>query len=182
MLGKLLKATSSGAWVMPDAVVDTGPLIHLDEIGQLTLLLDIFETLHIPEAVLGELTNTEAKAFINSYLNTRIKTANIPDQNIFAAKDKHAGFRLQFADLSVLALMQQISEAVGVTDDLELRKAIEQSNRTVTGTVGILFRACKLQIISTDQLRAAINRLFDDSSLYLSSVFKARILEIIAKL
>lgn len=164
---------------MPDAVVDTGPLIHLDEIRQLTLLLDIFETLHIPEAVLEELTNTEAKAFINSHLNTRIKTTNIPDQHIFAAKDRYAGFRLQFADLSILAQMQHISEAVGVTDDLALRKAIEQSGRTVTGTVGILFRACKLQIISTDHLRDAVNRLFDDSSLYLSSAFKTRIVEMI---
>jgi predicted nucleic acid-binding protein len=166
---------------MPEAVVDTGPLIHLDEINQLILLLAVFSTIHIPEAVVGELTNQKAKAFISQYTE-KIKTITISDQALFSAKDAHAGFRLQLADLAVLAIIQQIANAVAVTDDLELRKAIEQSGRTVTGTVGILFRANQLQLISTDQLRDAVNRLFDDSSLYLSSSFKTRIISMIGSL
>lgn len=181
MLGSQLRVISTGAWAMPEAVVDTGPLIHLDEIDQLLLLLAVFPTIHIPEAVVGELTNQKAKAFISQYAD-KIKTITVSDQALFSAKDAHAGFRLQLADLAVLALIQQIADAVAVTDDLELRKAIEQSGRTVTGTVGILFRACKLQIINADQLRDAVDRLFDDSSLYLSSAFKSRVLAMIERM
>lgn len=172
---------SIGAWAMPEAVVDTGPLIHLDEIDQLLLLLAVFPATHIPEAVVGELTNQKAKAFISLYAD-RIKTIAVSDQALFSAKDAHAGFRLQLADLAVLALVRQIPDAIASTDDLELRKAIEQSGRTVTGTVGVLFRAYKLQIIGADQLRDAIDRLFDDSSLYLSSAFKTKVLEMIRSL
>lgn len=63
---------------MPDAVVDTGPLIHLDEICQLELLLAVFSILHIPEAVIGELANQNAKTFISQY-SDKIKTIIVPD-------------------------------------------------------------------------------------------------------
>ena len=81
----------------------------------------------------------------------------------------------------MLALIQQVTGAVAVTDDLALRKAIEASGSMVTGTVGILFRAYKLKIINAKQLRGAIDTLFDDSSLYLSSAFKTRIISMIEK-
>jgi predicted nucleic acid-binding protein len=143
---------------MPDAVVDTGPLIHLDEICQLELFLAVFSILHIPEAVIGELANQNAKTFISQY-SDKIKTIIVPDQSIFAAKDTHTAFRLQLADLAVLALIQQITDAVAVTDDLALRKAIEASGSTVTGTVGILFRAYNLKIINAEQLRVSVDTL-----------------------
>jgi predicted nucleic acid-binding protein len=170
---------STGAYAMPEAVVDTGPLIHLDEICQLELLLAVFSILHIPEAVIGELANQKAKIFISQH-SDKIKTIIVPGQSIFAAKDAYTAFRLQLADLAVLALIQQTTDAVAVTDDLALRKAIEASGCTVIGTVGILFRAYKLTIINAAQLRGAVDALFDDSSLYLSSAFKTRIISMIA--
>jgi len=48
---------------MPDAVVDTGPLIHLDEIFQLDLLLAVFLTLHIPDVVVACCTKTALNLF-----------------------------------------------------------------------------------------------------------------------
>jgi predicted nucleic acid-binding protein len=170
---------STGAYAMPEAVVDTGPLIHLDEICQLELLLAVFSILHIPEAVIGELANQKAKNFIGEH-SDKIKTIIVPDQSIFAAKDAYTAFRLQLADLAVLALIQQTTDAVAVTDDLALRKAIEASGSTVIGTVGILFRAYKFNIINAAQLRGVVDALFDDSSLYLSSAFKTRIISMIA--
>lgn len=79
----------------------------------------------------------------------------------------------------MLALIQQITDAIAVTDDLALRKAIEASGSTVTGTVGILFRAYNLKIINAEQLRVSVDTLFDDSSLYLSCAFKSRIISMI---
>ncbi|MDD2367478.1 MAG: hypothetical protein PHN84_15105 [Desulfuromonadaceae bacterium] len=67
-------------------------------------------------------------------------------------------------------------EAVAVTDDLALRKAIESSERTVVGTIGLLFRARSLRLIDKVQLSQLINHVFDDSTLYLNSAFKSRVL------
>jgi len=163
---------------MTEAVVDTGPLVHLDEISHLHLLPPEFSSIIIPEAVCRELTNQTAHTFIKQYPD-KFYIVSVQDQTLFSAKDDYAGFRLHLADLAVLVLLRQYADATAVTDDLELRKAVEASHRSVTGTVGILFRAYKLNILSADQLHSIIEQLFNDSSLYLSSAFKNRVLSMI---
>lgn len=168
-----------GALAMADAVIDTGPLVHLDEISHLHLLLPEFSAIILPEAVIHELSNQSALEFIKQHSDTFF-IESVEVQEIFSAKDKHADFRLHLADLAVLVLLKRYTDATAITDDLELRKAIEATGCTVTGTVGILFRARKMGILSAEQLRSAIEKLFDDSSLYLSSAFKSSIISMIA--
>ena len=51
---------------MAEAVSDTGPLIHLDEIRQLDLLLtDTFTRIYIPKHVIREISNATVHAFIH---------------------------------------------------------------------------------------------------------------------
>ena len=79
---------------MLDAVTDTGPFIHLDEIQHLDLLSAVFNTILVPEQVFRELSNQTALTFIEQHPKT-IQVEPVPDDALFAAKDAYPGFRLQ---------------------------------------------------------------------------------------
>ena len=161
---------------MAEAVSDTGPLIHLDEIGHLDLLADTFTHIYIPEQVIREIANATVHTFIckNSEI---ISTEQISEQSLFSAKEKFSGFRLHLADLAVVTMLCKYERAIGVTDDMELRKTIESAGRTVVGTVGVLFRAYKQGTLGEKDLRNLVDLLFNDSSLYLSCAFKKIVLD-----
>lgn len=166
---------------MPDAIADTGPFIHLDEIKHLQLLPAIFNMIHVPAQVIRELANQTAQTFIEQNPES-IQIEKVPDESLFTAKDTYPGFRLHLADLAIVILLNKYDRAIACTDDLELRKAIESSGRTVVGTIGILFRSHKMGIISIEQLQSLMDLIFNNSSLYLSSAFKGRVSAIINSL
>ena len=160
---------------MHDAVFDTGPLIHLHEIDQLKIITSVFTSIQIPDQVVREITNPPILSFIQQYSES-INIHPISEPDLFATKDAFSTFRLHLADLAVLMLLKIHIEAVAVTDDLALRKAVESSGRTVVGTIGLLFRAKSLRLIDKFQLSQLVNQVFDDSTLYLNSAFKSRVL------
>jgi len=166
---------------VPDAVVDTGPLIHLHEVDSLELITAVFSNLHLPEYVFTEIHNDLIRQFIRRYTD-QITIHRVLEPELFTTKDSYSAFQLHLADLAVLNLLIKIADAFAVTDDLSLRRAIESKGRIVVGTIGILFRAYKLELINNPQLTMLINRIFNDSTLYLNRAFKARVLEMIDSL
>ena len=170
-----------GVLAVHNAVVDTGPLIHLHEIDQLEIITAVFSKLHLPEYVEREIRNEPILKFIHQ--NTeRITVHQIPEQELFPTKDAYSSFQLHLADLAVLTLLVKITDAIAITDDLALRRAIESGGRTVVGTIGILFRAYKQGVIDKPQLTKLIDLIFNDSTLYLNSAFRTKVVEIVGSL
>jgi len=170
-----------GVFLMCNAVVDTGPLIHLHEIEHLEILTAVFGKLHLPENVKLEISNEPILQFIHQH-SDKIAIHQIGEPELFAAKNAYSDFRLHLADLAVITLLNKILDACAVSDDLALRRAIESSNRTVVGTIGVLFRGFKKGVINKPQLKQFIHLILNDSSLYLSSAFRSRILTIVEEL
>lgn len=177
MPGRLWKKILPGVLPVNNAVIDTGPLIHLHEIDQLEIITVVFGSLHIPEYVKREIRNEPILKFIDLH-SERIKIHPVSQPELFAVKDTFSAFQLHLADLAVVTVLLKITDALALTDDLALRKAIESSGRTVAGTVGILFKAYKRGVIDKPQLIELIDRIFNDSSLYLSSSFRMKVLSI----
>lgn len=166
---------------MYNAVVDTGPLIHLHEIDQLEIIIAVFSSLHLPEYVEREIRNEPILRFIHLHTDL-IKVHPISEPELFPTKDVFSAFQLHLADLVVLTLLTKIVDTIAVTDDLALRKAIESSGRTAVGTIGILFRAYKQGVTDKSQLIKMIDLIFNDSTLYLNSAFRTRVLGIVESL
>ncbi len=65
---------------------------------------------------------------------------------------------------------------------LKLRRAVVMARRQVTGSVGIIVRGYRQKYLSYGEMVTAMDRLFNDSSLYLSRSFKNRVLELVREL
>jgi predicted nucleic acid-binding protein len=123
---------------MTDAVLDSGPLIHLAELDALDVVCD-FSSLFIPEAVRDEVGRHQPAALEHS-LNLHVISAPSP----------HAAIRvlartlsLDIGELEALSLMELYPQAIFLTDDSAARVAAEQRGFKVHGTIGILIRAVR---------------------------------------
>ena len=149
---------------MHHAVFDTGPLIHLHEINRLELVITVFIMLHLPAQVKREIRNEAIIKFLQQN-TTCISVHSVNEPELFAMKEAYSRFQLNLADLAVLSLLPKIKDAVAVTDDLALRRAIESGGRTAVGTIGILFNGYKRGVIDKPQLVKLLDLTFNDSSL-----------------
>lgn len=91
--------------------------------------------------------------------------------------------QIQPADAQVFALVRASRfQALALTDDLSLRKLLESHGAQVAGTVGVLVRAYTAGRIARTELEAAIDSLFNDSSLHLSRAFRVYLRKLISDL
>ena len=118
------------------AVADTGPLIHLAEIGCLTLLT-IFTELHIPKGVWLEAdrppTIREKLTFATHHF--------IQQEDVAKFAVDHGLEKLQAGERESLLLCSKLALPVLLTDDLAVRKAAKVLGLTPVGSLGIVARA-----------------------------------------
>lgn len=157
---------------MPEtAVSDSGPILHLAEIGEIGRL-GLFAAVIIPEQVRTELAGRGAWS---SAAEARLQVEKVSAQEINEQAKTLAPFTVHRTDLSVAALAVRISPDVVLTDDLRLRRGLESQGHQVVGSVGILIRAFHTGQLSKPELLARLDQLLDGSSLYTSKAFRAMV-------
>lgn len=84
------------------------------------------------------------------------------------------------ADTEVLILAHEggFSKPI-LTDDMALRRELEIRGALVIGSVGLLVRAYKKALMARADLDHAIDALFDESTLHLSSAFRGYVRKLI---
>lgn len=166
---------------MPDTVADTGPVLHLDEIGHLTALLTAAPIV-FPDLVLAEL---EARGLGLARLQEAGVAPTVSPVPSFEWREilRNVAPQIQPADAQVFALVRASRfQALALTDDLALRKLLESHGGQVAGTVGILVRAYTTGGISRAELETSIESLFNDSSLHLSRAFQVYLKKLLSDL
>lgn len=144
------------------AVADTGPLLHLAEIGQLRQLR-IFTHLHLPAAVQAELTAQTPGAAEElarlAHCHTlaasdvaRFVTANVLDH-------------LHRGEQESLYLCFHLNVPLLLTDDLAVRKAAGRLGLTAVGALGVIGRSYHLGHISCHKAQTAVTALCRSSGL-----------------
>jgi len=157
------------------AITDTGPPLHLCEINQ-EKQIALFELLIVSQFVRDELANHNVWERLKRLgLNLRIEV--VAESSLASLKSIAGIERLSNADLSVWFLARTYKNALILTDDLALRRVLENEGFLVVGSVGILFRAYTEGRMNKAELIQAINKLFTESSLYLSEGLKRRVMK-----
>ena len=151
-------------------VADTGPLLHLAEIGQENQL-SIFKLVIIPEQIRTELKQRGIFEPLAEVLSERLLVQSVDQVELDVQRTALSSFKIHQADLSVAALAVRLIPDVVLTDDLELRRGLELQGYSVTGSVGVLVRAFKTGRLTKLELQTCFEQLFDDSTLYLSKGF-----------
>lgn len=148
-------------------VVDAGPIIHLKEIGCLSYL-QLFPTLHIPDAVWSETVGhgRVLKEELTRLDNIQHHTLNNLDVERFikdnGCEDLDAGER------ECLYLCREIRVPLILTDDLAVRDAAKQLNIAPIGSLGVVVKTYHAGKISLVEAERRLNDLYDVSSLFVT--------------
>lgn len=149
------------------SVVDAGPIIHLKEIGCL-LYLQLFRTLHIPNAVwhetvgYGHVLDEELARLNNIKRHTVQKT--VVDRFIKTIKFDD----LDQGERECLYLCTNINVPLILTDDLAVRDAAGQLGIVPVGSLGIVVKSHRAGKISLSEAEDKLYALYEASSLFVT--------------
>jgi predicted nucleic acid-binding protein len=143
-------------------VADTGPLLHLAEIGQLHQLR-IFTHLHVPAAVKDELTAQAPGAAEELARLAHCHTLAVSDVARFVTANVLD--HLHRGEQESIYLCFQRHVPLLLTDDLAVRKAAARLDLTAVGSLGIIGRSYHLGHISLQSAQAAVADLCQNSGL-----------------
>ncbi len=152
---------------MSQAVADAGPIIHLAEIGHISLL-NIFETVYIPDAVWKETVGKErvTNRTFEQIHNIQQRTASASDVLRYSQDNVLEG--LHAGELESLYLCQEIGVYTILTDDLAVRDAAKGLGIRPVGSLGVIVRAYQMGMIELSIAEALLHDLYLESSLYVT--------------
>lgn len=167
---------------MPEAIADTGPVLHLHEIEHLKALRAAGPLL-LPELVVEELGRRAISPSLLEAAGLEIILRSPDGSEEAAAREDAGSTLLQPADLQVFALARRAGfRQLVLTDDLALRRLLESRGATVAGSIGLLVRAYASDRMSRSELEESVEALFHESSLHLSRAFRTYVKDLLRRL
>ncbi len=167
-------------------VVNASPLIYLGKIGELKLLKSIFAQVITTKEVKSEVLRFESapeQVVLNEAFNSWIKT-KIPKNNSLITQFEQ--LHIHRGEASVLVLAKEIRSQseiiVVVIDDLAAREIARTMGFNITGTVGILLRSVKQNLLTIKQCKSLLTKLNTDTDFIMTVRIFSRILEDLEKL
>jgi len=148
-----------------EGVLDSGPLIHTQEIDALRWTR-LFSKIHYPPAVYEELKKRketqktlEQKVFKEARLTPKAKKQ---------AEVIYTKYGLNFAESEAISLARQEKITIFLTDDLEARAVSLELGLRPVGSVGLLLKAFREKLIRFSELENKLQRLLHESSLFIT--------------
>jgi predicted nucleic acid-binding protein len=155
------------------AVLDAGPLIHLDELGRLSLLAGYREVL-LPDIVEREARKHRPKIQIDSIPGlVRVSSQPAVAESML---ELAAEFGLHAGELAAISALKGHHGDCLLSDDTAARAMAEAIGFQVRGTVGLILRGWQRKQISKADARDLLKALPKRSTLHLHSELLARVL------
>ena len=148
-------------------VCDAGPIIHLSELDSLHILND-FQTIFIPKGVYYEiLKHTPLVPEIELKVVNEIP---LMDESL---RILCKTFSLDLGEMEALAVISEKPDYIFLTDDAAARLVAQKTGIKVHGTIGILMRAIRRDLLSPQKVIDILYQLPEKSTLFI----KASLLE-----
>lgn len=143
------------------AVLDTGPLIHLEQVG-FSKALDIIEEIFLSDEVIRELGSRSPLP-----KNAARKGLEKSAKDLATLLEEEYG--IGSGESTAIALARQEGVQYLFTDDLDAREVARQYGLEPHGTLAIVTRAYRERVLSRAEAIDCIDKLSSESSLYLTS-------------
>jgi predicted nucleic acid-binding protein len=153
---------SNGVY-MENAVIDAGPLIHLQEVKYLKLLGTLKKLLTTPE-IMQECRRIE---HILSKIKNLLEVGLSGESKDFAQLVMER-YGLDLGEATGLALCKQARIKHFLTDDLEARDVSKALGFEPHGTLAIILRCYREKDINKNEVIRIIENLYSSSSMFLS--------------
>jgi predicted nucleic acid-binding protein len=151
-------------------VCDSGPIIHLDEVGCLSLLSDFLSVL-VPHSVREEVLKHRQIPFEDSNAPWVIVSPIFPLEESMKSMCKM--FSLAAGEVEALSILNRERESIFLTDDSAARLVAAQLGYKVHGTIGVLIRAIRRGLMKPAEVIDVLNAFPLSSTLHI----KASLLE-----
>lgn len=137
-----------------NAVIDTGPIIHLQQ-AEAIELLGLIGDIWIPKTVIEELEGNH-----ETLPGLEVTIAEVDyDNTTFPQLDP--------GESAALALCLE-RDALLITDDLDARRIVQREGVEVHGSIGVILYAFSQDELSAHEARRLLRSLQQDTNLYLT--------------
>jgi len=147
-------------------VCDAGPIIHLHELGCLYLMRD-FEKVLVPDAVRKEVLRHRSVRFENGDVNWIAISHRFPVEEPLLTMCRM--FSLDAGEVAALKILSKEPDLIFLTDDAAARLVATRLGFRVHGTIGVLIRAIRRNLMKPEKVIDALNRLPMESSLHIKA-------------
>ena len=163
-----------------EAVSNSGPLIHLSQVGKFELLY-MFSKIYIPKIVYKEVNikGKPGETELKSAKNTQI--CEVFSEDIKNIKEKVKDFKLHKGELQALSLCNKLKKEIFLTDDLDAREAGKSLGLRVHGSVGIIVRAYREKLVDLRETEEILNALYEVSKLFITKAIIEEAIEELRK-
>jgi predicted nucleic acid-binding protein len=148
----------------PVVVCDAGPIIHLDELGCLSLLND-FENVFVPYRVREEVLKHRQIRFEKLDEPWVVLSPIFPLEESLKSICKM--FSLDVGEVEALSILNKEPEAIFLTDDSAARLVAAQLGFKVHGSIGVLIRAIRRGLMKPAEVIDVLNAFPLSSTLHI---------------
>ena len=157
-------------------VSDTGPLIHISEIDSINLL-KYFNNIYVPESVRLEYIKHRKSSDPDAFELENINLNKVKDIEVKKFIDKYELLKLHLGEKECLYLCRKLYINLILTDDLAVRDTAKKLDITPVGSIGVIIKSFKENIISLSQAEKYIINLYEISSLYVTKTIVELVIE-----
>ena len=136
-------------------IADTSPINYLVQIGEVGVLPKLYDSILIPPSVRNELQHPRAPDAVRRWINQppewlQVRASSLtPDSELLEAD-------IEVGERDAILLAQELAADELIMDDLGGRREAERRRLSVTGAIGVLRAAAKLELLD---FRDAVDRL-----------------------
>ncbi len=141
------------------ACSDTGPILHLNEINKISLL-KIFSKIIISFYIKEELLKYKI-----DFLPKNFEIHNVNKDQVLLIAEK---YDLNIGESSVIWLNKNLKIPILLTDDLDAREVAISLDIKAVGTVGIIMRSFRENIIDENSAIQILKDIHEKSSLFVT--------------
>ncbi len=147
-------------------VCDAGPIIHLDELECLYLMED-FEKVFVPTVVQKEVLTHRGVVFEDA----NVRWEEIPDQSPVEEpfRTVYRVFSLDAGEVAALSYMSKKPGLMFLTDDAAARLVTTKLGYNVHGTIGVLIRAIRRDLMKPEEVIVTLKRIALQSTLHIKA-------------